>query len=122
MALTEKHLQELVNERRADYLAEERAAVKKHVHELKAGDLVQAHGGVFQVTADARESQAHRPTYWHNGGNSNTTGRVTLPGPSDCAYAPAVCIEGNIPGYFKPGSAWDFQGNFKAGKYTLLAK
>ena len=120
MTLTEKHLQELVDERRADYLVEERAAVKKHVHELKAGDLVQAHGGVFQVTADARESQAHRPKYWS--GSSSSGGHITLPGASDCAYAPAVCIEGNIPGYFKPGSAWDFQGNFKAGKYTLLAK
>lgn len=93
---------------------------KKYISELKGGDLVQAHGGLFLVIHNARESQAHRPTYWHNGSNSNNTGRVTLPGPCSCAYAEAVCIEGEIPGYFKPGSTWDFQGNFLAGKYSVI--
>ena len=93
---------------------------KKYIHEFKAGDLVQAHGGIFQVTHDARESQAHRPTYWRNGSTSNNSGRVTLPGPCSCAYAAAVCLEGEIKGYFSPGSTWDFQGNFLAGKYTLV--
>jgi hypothetical protein len=89
--------------------------MKKYISEFKAGDLVAAHGGLFKITQDAKESQAHRPTYWNS-----TSGHVTLPGPCDCAYAPAVCIEGSVPGYFKPGSAWDFQGNFKGGKHTVL--
>lgn len=91
--------------------------IKKYIAQFKAGDLVQAHGGIFQVIADARESQAHRPEYWKSG-----SGHIELPGACPVAYAPAVCIEGNIPGYFKPGSAWDFQGNFLAGKYTLIER
>lgn len=90
---------------------------KKYIHQLKAGDLVRAHGGIFQVTQDARESQSHRPTYW---AGSAGLGHVTLPGPCSCAYAAAVCLEGEIPGYFKPGSSWDFQGNFLAGKLTVI--
>jgi hypothetical protein len=94
---------------------------KKYIHQLKAGDLVRAHGGIFQVTQDARESQSHRPTYWAGGGAAGEgRGHVTLPGPCSCAYAPAVCLEGTIPGYFKPGSSWDFQGNFLAGKYSVI--
>jgi hypothetical protein len=93
--------------------------IKKYISEFKTGDLIRAHGGIFRVTQDARESQSHRPTYWRNGSNSNNSGHVTLPGPCDCAYAAAVCIEGEIQGYFKPGSSWDFQGNFLAGKYSL---
>jgi hypothetical protein len=88
---------------------------KKYISELKVGDLVRAHGGIFQVTTDARESQSHRPTYWISG-----AGRIELPGACPVAYATAVCIEGEIPGYFKPGSSWDFQGNFLAGKLTLV--
>jgi hypothetical protein len=90
---------------------------KKYIHEFKTGDLVRAHGGIFQVTHDARESQSHRPTYW---AGSAGLGHVTLPGPCSCAYAGAVCLEGEIPGYFKPGSSWDFQGNFLAGKYSVI--
>jgi len=89
--------------------------MKKYIHEFKAGDLVAAHGGVFRIIQAAKESQAHRPDYW-----TSDKGRITLAGPCDCAYAPAICIEGSVPGYFKPGSAWDFQGNFKGGKYTVL--
>ena len=92
--------------------------IKKYIAQFKTGDLVKAHGGIFRVTADARESQAHRPTYWS--GSCNSGGHITLPGACPVAYAPAVCIEGEIPGYFKPGSPWDFQGNFLAGQYTLI--
>jgi len=88
---------------------------KKYIAQFKTGDLVQAHGGIFRVAADARESQSHRPTYWQSG-----SGHIELPGACPVAYAPAVCIEGEIPGYFKPGSTWDFQGNFLAGQYTLI--
>ena len=91
--------------------------IKKYIHEFKTGDLVSAHGGIFRVSHDAMESQAHRPTYW---AGSAGLGHVTLPGPCSCAYAEAVCIEGEIQGYFKPGSSWDFQGNFLAGKYSLV--
>ena len=90
--------------------------IKKYISEFKTGDLVRAHGGIFRVSHDARESQSHRPTYWAGGDR----GHVTLPGPCSCAYAEAVCIEGEIQGYFKPGSTWDFQGNFLAGKYSLV--
>lgn len=90
---------------------------KKYISQFKAGDLVRAHGGIFQVTADAIESQSHRPSYWQS-----SAGRIELPGACPVACAPAVCIEGNIPGYFKPGSAWDFQGNFLAGQYTLIER
>jgi hypothetical protein len=89
--------------------------MQKYIHEFKEGDLVQAHGGVFKITHDAMESQAHRPDYW-----TSNKGRTTLPGPCDCAYAAAICIEGEVKGYFKPGSSWDFQGNFKGGKYTVF--
>lgn len=88
---------------------------KKYIHELKAGDLVRAHGGVFQVTKDARESQSHRPSYWTSG-----KGTTILQGPCACAYAEAVCIEGEVKGYFSVGTKWDFQGNFLAGQYTLV--
>lgn len=90
--------------------------MQKYIHELKTGDLVQAHGGIFKISHDAMESQAHRPKYW----NTAISCHETLSGPCACAYATAICLEGEIPGYFKPGSAWDFQGNFKAGKLTLV--
>lgn len=86
----------------------------KYIHQLKAGDLVRAHGGVFKVIEDAKPSLSHH-TRDHTGGQFRQ-----LPEAPDCAYAIAVCLEGEIPGYFKPGSDWTFQGNFKAGKLTLV--
>lgn len=83
---------------------------EKFIHQLKKGDIVSAHGGKFRVTEDARESNAHRPMVAH---------LEVAHGPSACAYATAVCIEGEIPGYFKSGSEWGFQGNFNAGKYKV---
>jgi hypothetical protein len=85
----------------------------KFISQLKAGDLIRAHGGVFKVTVDAKPSIAHHTI-------DRTRGQYKqLPEAPDCAYAKAVCIEGEFPGYFKPGSDWTFQGNFKAGQLTL---
>lgn len=89
--------------------------MKKFIYNLKAGDLVKAHGGVFKVIEDAHEVAWHRPKYWNS-----ATGSVELMGPSDCAAAAAICIEGEFPGYFKPGSEWVFKCNAKAGQYTLV--
>lgn len=87
---------------------------QKYISELKAGDLVMAHGGLFKVLHDARESQSHRPNHW-----TSETGRIDLAGPCPVAYAEAVCLDGEIKGYFKQGTKWDFQGNFLVGKLTL---
>ena len=78
----------------------------KLIKDFKAGDVVSAHGGKFRIEEDAHESGGHRPMAAH---------LVTAHGPSDCAVARAVCIEGEVPGYFWPGSAWTFQGNLRAG-------
>jgi hypothetical protein len=86
---------------------------QKYIAELKAGDLVMAHGGLFKVLHDAKESQSHRPTHW------SSSNYVELAGPCPVAYAEAVCLDGEIKGYFKQGTKWDFQGNFLAGKLTL---
>ncbi len=86
----------------------------KSTHQLRAGDVVLAHGGKFKVLHDAMESQAHRLQHW-----TPADSFFTLPGPCDCAYARAVCLEGEIPGYFRPGTEWTFQGNFKAGRLTV---
>ena len=79
----------------------------KYIHQLKVGDIVHAHGGVFRIVENARESITHRPQSAH---------LTPAHGPSDTARAKAVCIKGTIPGYFSPGSEWTFQGNFLAGK------
>ena len=83
---------------------------RKFIKDFKAGDIVHAHGGRFIVTSDARESQSHRPQAGH---------LKTAHGPSDCAYAPAKCIEGKFGHYFYPGSVWAFQGNLYAGLHTV---
>jgi hypothetical protein len=87
---------------------------KKYSYQLKAGDLVRAHGGLFKVIEDAHEVAWHRPKYW-----SGSKGHIELMGPSDCAAALAICVEGEVPGYFKPGSEWVFKCNALAGQYTL---
>ena len=82
----------------------------KYIHEFKIGDIVHKHGGVFRIVENARESLFHRPQSAH---------LTTADGPSDTARAKAICIKGTIPGYFKPGAEWTFQGNFLAGKYIV---
>ena len=88
--------------------------MKKYIYNLKAGDIVQAHGGLFRVTEDAKEVAWHRPRAW---GKSY---EFELDGPSDCASAEAVCIAGEFEGYFKVGTPWVFKCNALAGQYTLV--
>lgn len=82
----------------------------KLIHEFKTGDVINYYGGQFRITKDARESQSHRPQSDH---------LIQAEGPSDCAVAEAVCIAGEMHGYFKPGAAWSFQGNHRAGQYRV---
>lgn len=82
----------------------------KLISEFKAGDIVKHYGGTFRITKDARESQTHRPMAEH---------LVQAHGPSECAIAEAVCISGEVQGYFKPGADWTFQGNHQAGQYRV---
>ena len=82
----------------------------KTISEFKVGDIVNYYGGKFEIVSDARESQGHRPMVAH---------LVQAEGPSDCAIAEAVCISGEVQGYFKPGADWTFQGNHKAGQYRV---
>lgn len=89
--------------------------MKKYSYQLKAGDIVQAHGGLFKVIENAHEVAWHSPKYW-----DSAKGHVELPGASDCAAANAICIQGEFPGYFKPGSEWVFKCNALAGQYTLV--
>jgi len=84
--------------------------MKKSIHDLKAGDVVLAHGGKFRVSKNAHESQGHRPQAAH---------LVAAQGPCDTAVAEAVCIQGRVQGYFAPGSTWIFQGNFLAPLCTV---
>ena len=83
----------------------------KYISQLKAGDIVRAHGGVFRIIEDARESRSHRPMAAH---------LVQAHGPSDCAIAKSVCIEGEFAHYFWPGSEWTFQGNNLASKLAVI--
>ena len=87
---------------------------QKYISQLKAGDVVHAHGGKFRVIEDAKPSIAHHTIDRTNGQYKQ------LPEAPDCAYAKAVCIEGEFKGYFSVGSDWTFQGNFLAGKLTLV--
>jgi hypothetical protein len=72
-----------------------------NIAQLKQGDLVSYHGGLFKVTASPFESQGHRPQSAH---------LTTAAGPANCAVVESVCISGEVHGYFKPGTTWNFQG------------
>ena len=77
----------------------------KSTHQLRRGDRVTFHGGVFLIISDARESQTHRPDgYWPADGV----------GPSCCIVLDSVCESGHVPGYFAPGTPWAIQGNHLA--------
>ena len=69
----------------------------KTTYQLRKGDRIAMHGGVFLVTTDAQESSGHRP-------HDNI-------GPSDCVWFNSICESGNVPGYFWLGSSWTVQGN-----------
>lgn len=73
----------------------------KNIAQLVVGDIVWNYGGKFQVTAAPRSSTGHRPM----------SARLTpAPGPANCAVVETVCVEGEVPGYFKPGTPWNLQG------------
>lgn len=77
----------------------------KNTHQLRIGNIVHMSGGRFEITTTLRESNSHRPDgYWPAEGV----------GPSDCVTCVGVCLEGEVPGYFKPGTEWNFQGNTRA--------
>ncbi len=82
----------------------------KTVPHLKKGDIVLFHGGRFLVTADAQVVQSSQYDY------ADGWKAPMFVGPSACATAPSVCLSGSVPGYFKPGSHWTFQGNHYAAK------
>lgn len=77
----------------------------KNAHQLRAGMIVRFYGGRFEITTNPSESNGHRPEgYWPQDGV----------GPSDCTVAMGVCLEGEVAGYFRPGTEWHFQGNTHA--------
>ena len=87
--------------------------ILKRIHELKVGDIVKEHGGTFRVIENAREAGFARPMSAH---------LTYAAGPSACAVAKSVCIDGCIPGYFQPGSEWTFQGNFLAPRCVVIVE
>lgn len=60
----------------------------RSVPQLKAGDIVCMYGGRFQIVEDA-----YTRDHWQAHGCNGT------------------CLEGEVKGYFSPGSTWWFQGN-----------
>lgn len=74
----------------------------KRIANLKAGDIVHAHGGTFRILTNAVESSIHRP---------QSASLVYAHGPADCARAKSECLTGEVIGYFKPGTEWTFQGS-----------
>lgn len=81
----------------------------KNVARLQAGDVISFYGGRFLVIEDSRELQSYRPESAH---------LTIAPGPCNGAIARSVCVEGSVPGYFKPGTEWVFQGTY-AGTFAV---
>jgi hypothetical protein len=77
------------------------AATPTRIADLKVGDLVQAHGGVFRITQPPFDSITH--SEWKDADGWSV-------GPAGVAVAHAECIEGVVLGYFQPGYEWKFQG------------
>lgn len=71
--------------------------ITKSVHQLKKGDIVLNYSGRFECLEDAR---AVPPGHGF--------GQV---GPIDVAVCAAICLTGEVEGYFSVGSDWTFQGN-----------
>lgn len=88
--------------------------LRKYIHDFKAGDIVHFHGARFRILEDAKHSLAHLP---------EASAIERAHGPSDCAWAPAVCIDGSeTRGYIEHGKPWTFQGNRLAGTYPVEKK
>ena len=88
---------------------------KTRIADLKANDIVCAHGGRFRVLFDAAVSEGHRERHW----DKIDCNHVLHDGPVNCAWTRAVCLDGEISGYFKPGSEWTFQGTTAVTVQTL---
>ncbi len=74
---------------------------KTRIADLKVGDIVNEHGGIFEITEHPHDSITH--STW-----KDLDGWCI--GPSGVAVAKAKCLEGRVSGYFWPGSEWTFQG------------
>ena len=84
---------------------------QKFIHQFKKGDIVHFHGARFEILEDARHSLGHLPRATHI---------EVAHGPSECAVASSVCIDGSeTRGYIEHGRPWVFQGNFRAGRYSV---
>lgn len=81
------------------------ATTRKNTQQLRKGDIVWNHGGRFEITTDLMSSVSHRPEGYYPAEGV---------GPSCCVTCKGTCLEGEVPGYFKPGSEWTFQGNHLA--------
>jgi hypothetical protein len=75
--------------------------LKTRIADLKVGDIVHAHGGLFEVMEHPFDSNTH--STW-----KDLDGWCV--GPAGVAVAKAKCLEGHVSGYFWPGSEWTFQG------------
>lgn len=88
---------------------------RKPIKDLKAGDIVAEHGATFRVLTDAIESETHRARHW----DCAECIHVMHEGPTNCAWTEGECISGEIPGYFKPGSRWTFQGTAAVSVWVI---
>lgn len=75
--------------------------IRKTTYQLIKGDVIVQHGGRFELVEELQVGFPDDSGYWPQSGV----------GPSDCVFAQSVCIEGQVSGYFKPGSDWTIQGN-----------
>lgn len=87
----------------------------KRIADLKAGDIVREHGAIFRILSDATMSETHRERHW----DRLECIHVLHEGPVNCAWTKGECLEGEVPGYFKPGSEWTFQGT-SAVRVTVI--
>lgn len=88
---------------------------QKPIKDLKAGDIVAEHGGTFRILADATESQSHRARHWDRAECIH----IMHEGPTNCAWTEGECLSGEIPGYFKPGTRWTFQGTCAVNVWVI---
>lgn len=75
--------------------------IRTRIADLQPGQLVAAHGGLFRITEQPHDSITH---------SSQKDADGWSVGPAGVAVAPAECVEGEVAGYFRPGSPWTFQG------------
>jgi hypothetical protein len=76
--------------------------IPTRIADLKVGDTVESNGGMFLIVENPFDSISHSR-------QKDTEGWSV--GPAGVAVAKAVCIAGEVNGYFWPGSEWTFQGS-----------